>query len=67
MGRELHDRAVGWLFAKNDEKIWLTTEPGTRAEKFYEIAGWRRTGTEANGDCRMELDRAIWKSTSTRT
>jgi len=65
MGRALHDRAVRWLFEKSAEKMWLTTEPSTRAEKFYEIAGWRRTAMESNGDCRMELDHTTWKSART--
>jgi GNAT superfamily N-acetyltransferase len=54
-GRRLHDAMVAWLFAQGLEKLWLTTEPGTRAEQFYERAGWTRAGTTTTGELRFEL------------
>lgn len=39
-GRRLHDVMVEWLFAEGVERIWLSTDPGTRAQRFYEAAGW---------------------------
>ena len=54
-GRRLLDRMVVWLFAQSEDPIWLTTEPGSRAERFYRSAGWQQVGTEANGELRFEL------------
>lgn len=39
-GRALHDAMVAWLFAIDNRPIWLTTEPHTRAARFYAAAGW---------------------------
>ena len=61
VGRRLHDLAVGWLFANGDGAIWLTTEPGTRAEDFYRKAGWVAKTLEPNGDRRYELNRRDWR------
>lgn len=53
-GRQLHDVVVDWLFSQGLKDLWLTTAPGTRAERFYEIAGWRRAGATAKADVRFE-------------
>lgn len=60
IGRTLHDSAVAWLFENGVQRIWLTTAPNTRAGTFYDAAGWRQTGIERDGDCRLELDRESW-------
>lgn len=54
-GRQLHDVVVAWLWDQGLGRLWLTTEPGTRAERFYETAGWRRVGAAAHGEVRLEL------------
>ena len=51
IGRALHDRLV----AQASRPLWLTTSPGTRAETFYERAGWRRAGVTSQGELRFEL------------
>jgi GNAT superfamily N-acetyltransferase len=61
IGRRLHDLAVGWLFAQSPAPIWLTTEPGTRAEGFYRAAGWRAGEIESNGDRHFELAHPDWR------
>src|SRR5687767_9100216 len=38
-GRRLHDEMVTWLWSRDHERLWLTTEAGTRAEAFYAAAG----------------------------
>jgi GNAT superfamily N-acetyltransferase len=53
-GRQLHDTMVAWLWEQGHEQLWLTTEPGTRAARFYEIAGWQLVG-EAADELRYEL------------
>ena len=54
-GRRLHDAMVSWLRAQGFERLWLTTEAGTRAERFYLNAGWQRAGSAAPGEVRLEL------------
>ena len=61
MGRPLHDAAVQWLFDNGAADIWLTTGPGTRAERFYRSAGWRLAGMDA-GELRFEMDRETWSA-----
>jgi GNAT superfamily N-acetyltransferase len=47
-GRLLFERACLVLRYAGCERIWLTTSPGTRAEKFYLKAGWKVTGVEGD-------------------
>lgn len=54
-GRILHDTMVEWLMAQGLRRLWLTTEPGTRAQRFYEAAGWQLVGSADHGDLRYEL------------
>ena len=54
-GRQLHDAMMTWLRPRC-ARVWLTTEPGTRAERFYECAGWKRAGTTSSGEVRFERD-----------
>jgi GNAT superfamily N-acetyltransferase len=56
-GRQLHDTTVNWLWAAGLDRLWLTTEPGTRAQRFYEAAGWQLTETTDRGELRYELPR----------
>jgi GNAT superfamily N-acetyltransferase len=55
IGRVLLDEAVQWLWRQGSEPIWLSTEPGTRAEAFYRAAGWTDLGLTAKGEIRFEL------------
>lgn len=54
-GRQLHDEMVNWLWQQGHRQLWLTTTPGTRAQRFYETAGWRVVGSVAHGEVRLEL------------
>ncbi|MEZ5501051.1 MAG: GNAT family N-acetyltransferase [Steroidobacteraceae bacterium] len=56
-GRLLHDEMVSWLWSQGLERLWLTTEPGTRAQGFYEAAGWQFVGSTASGELRYERKR----------
>ena len=53
-GRRLHEIMVEWLHSQGHALIWLTTDPGTRAQRFYERAGWLGRGPQANGELRFE-------------
>ena len=59
-GRQLHAALVGWLWEQGLDRLWLTTEAGTRAERFYERAGWVRTGPPIGPEVRFELVRATY-------
>jgi GNAT superfamily N-acetyltransferase len=54
-GRQLHEAMVSWLWRQGHERLWLTTDPGTRAQRFYEAAGWRSVGPGPHGEVRLEL------------
>jgi ribosomal protein S18 acetylase RimI-like enzyme len=54
-GRRLHDAMVRWLFLQGVRRLWLSTDPETRAQGFYEAAGWSFLGTLANGEALYEL------------
>lgn len=56
-GRQLHDVMVRWLWEQGLETLWLTTNPGTRAQRFYESAGWKYVGPGPHGEVRLELMR----------
>jgi GNAT superfamily N-acetyltransferase len=56
-GRCLHDTVVDWLWSCGLERLWLTTEPGTRAQRFYERSGWICCGFVPSGELRFELSK----------
>jgi GNAT superfamily N-acetyltransferase len=60
VGRRLHETMLDWLFAAGFERVRLSTEPATRAERFYRAAGWRYGGLHPNGEARYEMSREWW-------
>lgn len=54
-GKALHCVMVDWLWSQGLTRLWLTTEPGTRAERFYISQGWQPQGLVAGGERRLEL------------
>ena len=59
IGRRLHDVMMDWCFRQGVERVWLSTDPGTRAEAFYRAAGWREAG-DYRGEARYEMSRDQW-------
>lgn len=57
-GPSLHDTMLEWLWSTGLERLWLTTEPGTRAQRFYEAAGWQLAGSTESGELRYERSAA---------
>lgn len=57
-GRRLHDAMVEWLWSQGLQRLWLATEAGTRAERFYRAAGWRHAGLTPHGEQAFVLDRS---------
>jgi GNAT superfamily N-acetyltransferase len=54
IGRRLHDAMMDWFAAQGVERVWLSTDPGTRAEAFYRAADWQAAG-EYRGEARYEM------------
>ncbi|HYC38826.1 MAG TPA: GNAT family N-acetyltransferase [Usitatibacter sp.] len=59
IGRALHDAMLDWYFGTGAASLWLSTDGGTRAERFYRRAGWRHAG-ERRGEQRFEMTAAEW-------
>jgi len=55
-GRRLHDEMISWLWSRGLRRLWLSTDPGTRAQRFYERAGWRNRGPLPSGEILFELN-----------
>lgn len=53
-GRNLHDTMIRWLFSRGLKRLWLSTQANTRAQQFYEAAGWLNTGILADGEASFE-------------
>lgn len=60
IGRKLHDTMLHWYFEQSDKTVWLSTEPDTRAAKFYRNAGWTETGPYGKNEIRFEMDMSSW-------
>lgn len=58
IGRALHGAAVDWLWSRGAGRIWLSTDPDTRAARFYRDRGWRETAVLPSGEVRLELTRS---------
>jgi GNAT superfamily N-acetyltransferase len=54
VGRGLHDAMVEWLWSRGLRRLWLSTEAGTRAVRFYEAAGWSNRGALPSGEILFE-------------
>jgi GNAT superfamily N-acetyltransferase len=54
IARALHAEMLVWLRALGLENLNLTTAPGTRAERFYKIAGWVAGGLTEHGERRFD-------------
>jgi GNAT superfamily N-acetyltransferase len=55
IGSALLKAMVARGFEAGAEPLWLTTSPGTRAEKLYRKAGWQAAGVTDMGELRFEL------------
>lgn len=62
IGRKLLNLMLNYCFdCTTLEKLWLSTDPATRAEAFYSKAGWKKSGIEENGEIRFELSKIAWQ------
>lgn len=58
IGRALFARACEVLREAGCPRWWLTTSPGSRAERLYRRAGWQPTGTDG-ADIVLELPASL--------
>lgn len=66
VGKQLHGLMMDWYFEQTRAIVVLGTAPKTRAEKFYELQGWRRAGAYSNGEVKFELSYEDWQGTKNR-
>jgi GNAT superfamily N-acetyltransferase len=52
----LQDAMLAWYAQQPIDRLWLTTGPGTRAEKFYESHGWQFAVDCGADEVRFERD-----------
>lgn len=60
IGKRLHRLMLDWYFSQTQKTVWLSTAPGTRAEKFYKNTGWRVAGTYGKGEIKFEMEFSDW-------
>lgn len=60
IGKQLHDVMLDWYFTQSKETVWLGTAPGTRAEKFYRMQGWKEAGMHGKGEIKFEMEYKVW-------
>ena len=60
IGKELHRLMMDWYFNQTKEKVWLGTAPNTKAEKFYELQGWKNVGMANKGEVKFEMNYEDW-------
>jgi GNAT superfamily N-acetyltransferase len=61
IGRKLHHLMLDWWFSQTTQTVWLSTQPQSRAERFYTKAGWVTTGVYGKGETKMEMTAADWQ------
>ncbi|MGZ3939500.1 MAG: GNAT family N-acetyltransferase [Flavisolibacter sp.] len=60
IGKQLHRLMLDWYFDQGKETVWLSTAPGTRAERFYKLQGWRLVGPYGKGEVKFEMAHKDW-------
>ena len=61
IGKQLHDTMLNWYFGQGKSRVWLSTDPCTRAADFYESQNWKRSGEMPNGEIKFEMSSQQWK------
>ena len=60
IGKRLHNIMLDWYFSQKKDKVWLGTNPNTRAESFYRKSGWTEAGTHGKGEVKFEMTYTDW-------
>ena len=61
IGRALQFKMLEWYFSCGKDHLWLGTEQGTRAERFYRNTGWTHTGKHGDHELKFEMTREQWE------
>ena len=61
-GKQLHKKMLDWYFSKTNDDCWLSTTPGTRAEKFYQMQGWTRDGLYGKDEIKFIMTQSVWNN-----
>ncbi|HEV8080381.1 MAG TPA: GNAT family N-acetyltransferase [Chitinophagaceae bacterium] len=61
IGKRLQEEMLHWYFSQTKEKIWLSTAPASRAEKFYRMNGWVEAGIHGKGEIKFEMNFEDWQ------
>lgn len=60
IGKSLQTVMLDWYFSEQTGELWLSTAPGTRAERFYQSTGWTNSGLTAGGEVKFSMTREKW-------
>ncbi|MBL7702052.1 MAG: GNAT family N-acetyltransferase [Ferruginibacter sp.] len=60
IGKKLHRIMMDWYFLHTKEKIWLGTDPDSRAYEFYKMQGWKEAGNHGKMERKFEMDFETW-------
>jgi GNAT superfamily N-acetyltransferase len=63
VGTKLLSLAARWLFETGASRITLSTAPGTRADRFYQRAGWQRGEIRGDGEVVYTFDKPDLRQT----
>ncbi len=66
IGKRLHKEMLDWYFDQTKEKVWLSTAPDSRAQKFYRLNGWKETGVHGKGEIKFEMNFEDWNLKNNR-
>jgi GNAT superfamily N-acetyltransferase len=61
IGTKLQNQMLEWYFQQGKEKVWLGTEPKSRAESFYRKSGWKEVGMHGKNEVKFEMTLEEWK------
>lgn len=60
IGKKLQSMMLHHYFSVTKEKVWLGTAPGTRAEQFYKLTGWKEAGMHGK-ETKFEMGFEDWQ------
>ena len=66
IGTQLQNQMLEWYFQQGKEKVWLGTEPKSRAESFYRKSGWKEVGMHGKNEVKFEMTLEEWKEIKNR-
>ena len=60
IGKKLHHTMLEWYFHQEKKNIWLSTDPNSRANEFYQRQGWTPTAILESGEQKFEMTLEDW-------